>query len=156
MSEQGSQVEAVPALEWGDSLSVSVRQIDEQHKRLVEAINELNSKLRAGSSQEELTRTIEGIVYLASDNMRLEEEMMQEFHFPGFKAHLLRHAEVAGTLHRLRALSEQVGFVLTPEVPAILMNCLSSHIRDVDKLFAIRLRDFRLRYSAWLNAKAMR
>ena len=145
MSEQGSQAEAVPALEWSESLSVSVGQIDEQHKRLVEAINELNCKLRAGSSQEELKKTIEEIAYLASDNMRLEEDMMQEFHFPGFKAHLLRHAIVATKLHQLRAQSEQAGFVLTREVPAALMNCLVSHIRDVDR-----------RYSACFNRKGMR
>jgi len=78
VSEQGSQAKAVPALEWSDSLSVSVRQMDEQHKKLVEAINELSSKLRHGSSEEELTRTIEEIVYFASDNMRLEEEMMRK------------------------------------------------------------------------------
>lgn len=145
MSVKESHAEAVPTLAWSDSLSVSVRQIDEQHKKLVEAINELSSKLHAGSSQEEFKKTIEEIVYLSSDNMRLEEEMMQEFHFPGFKAHLLRHAEVAATLHKLRALSAQAGFVLTREVPVILMNCMSSHIRDVDS-----------RYSACFNANGMR
>jgi hemerythrin len=145
VSEQGSQAEAVPVLEWSGSLSVSVRQIDEQHKKLVEAINELNSKLRAGSSQEELKKIVEEIVYLASDNMRLEEEMMQEFHFSGFKAHLLRHAGVATKLHELKALSEQAGFVLTPEIPTVLMNCLNSHIRAVDS-----------RYSACFNCNGIR
>jgi hemerythrin len=145
MSEQGSQAEAMPTLEWSDSLRVSVRQIDEQHKRLVEAINELNCKLRAGSSQEELKKIVEEFVYLASDNMRLEEEMMQEFHFSGFNAHLLRHAKVAAKPHELKAKSEQTDFVLTREVPAALMNCLSSHIRDVD-----------MRYSACFNGNGMR
>ncbi len=145
MSKKESPTEVPHTFAWSESLSVSVMQIDEQHKRLVEAINELNSKLQARSSQEELTRTIEGIVFLASDNMRLEEEMMQEFLFPGFTAHLLRHAEVSATLHKLRALSEQVGFVLAPEIPVILMNCMSSHIRDVD-----------CRYSACFNGKGMR
>ena len=145
MREQGSQAETVPALEWSDSLSVSVMEIDEQHKKLVEVINELNSKLRAGSSPEEQKKAIEEIVYLISDNMRLEENMMQEFHFPGFKAHLLCHAEVAAMLHKLRSQSEQAGFMLTPEVPAVLMNCLNSHIRDVDR-----------RYSACFNRNGMR
>lgn len=145
MSEQGSEARALPALEWSDNLSVSVRQIDEQHEKLVEAINELNSKLQAGSSQEELKKTIEEIVYLASDNMRLEEEMMRELYFPGFQAHFLCHAEVASKLHELRAQSERTGFVLTREVPAALMNCLSRHIRDVDR-----------RYTACFNAKGMR
>ena len=145
MSEHGLQAEAVPALEWSDSLSVSVMQFDEQHKKLVEAISELNSKLRAGRSQEELKKAIEEIVYLASDNMRLEEEMMQKFHFPGFKAHLLRHAEFSAKLLELRWQSEQGGFVLPCEVPAVLMSWLVTHIRDVDR-----------RYSACFNGKGMR
>jgi hemerythrin len=120
-------------------------QIDEQHRKIFEAINELNNKLRAGSSQEELQKAIEGIVYLASDNMRLEEEMMQEFHFPGFKVHLLRHAEVAAKLLKPRWQFEQLGFMLSPEVPAALMNCLVSHIQDVDR-----------RYSACFNSNGMR
>jgi hemerythrin-like metal-binding protein len=136
VSEKESHAEAVGALEWSDSLSVCVMQIDEQHKKLVEAVNELNSKLQAGSSQEEQKKAIEEIVYLASDNMRLEEEMMQEFHFPGFKAHLLLHAEVAAVLLKLRWQFEQAGFVLTNEIIAVLMSCLRSHIRDVDRRYA--------------------
>ena len=145
IGEQGSLAEVTPAFEWSDSLSVSVKQIDDQHKKLVEAINELNCKLHAGSSQEELKTTIEEIVYLASDNMRFEEEMMQKFHFPGFKEHLLRHAGVAAKLLKLRWQSEQADFVLTRDVPAALMNWLSSHIRSVDS-----------RYSECFNGNGMR
>ena len=136
IGKQGSLAEVMPAFEWSGSLSVSVKQIDEQHKKIVEAINELNCKLHAGSSQEELKKTIEDIVYLASSNMRFEEEMMQKFHFPGFKEHLLHHAGVAAKLLRLRWRSEQPGCVLTREVPAALMNLLSSHIRSADRKYS--------------------
>jgi hemerythrin len=136
MCEQGSSAEVMPVFEWSNSLSVSVEQIDEQHKKLVEAINELNYKLHAGSSQIELKKTIEEIVYLASDNMRFEEEMMQKFRFPGFQEHLFRHAGVAAELLKLRWQSEQADFVVTREIPAALMNWLSSHIRKVDSRYS--------------------
>jgi hemerythrin len=144
MSEEGTQAAVVAAIEWSDGMSVSVGEIDQQHKQLVKAINELNRRLQDGSPQEELKETIEELVRIASDHIRSEEALMQKFHFPGYKDHHLRHVEIAAKLHELRAYAGQAG-ALTREVPAFLMDWLSNHIRDVDR-----------RYTACFNTNGVR
>jgi hemerythrin len=47
---------------WNDSLSVKVAEIDEQHKKLIAMINELNDAMRLGKGKDVLGKIVNGLV----------------------------------------------------------------------------------------------
>ena len=54
-------------MDWNASLSVAIAGIDEQHKKLVSMINELNDAMKVGKSKEGLQKILGGLIdYTAS------------------------------------------------------------------------------------------
>ncbi len=95
MSEQGPRAAVKANIEWNDGFSVSVQEIDEQHRQIMEAISNLSHKLPEGSLGPLLV-AIDELVRVSSHHMKVEEELMLKFHFPEYKDHHMRHNEITG------------------------------------------------------------
>jgi hemerythrin len=142
MSEQDLQTAAEADIAWNDSLSVSVRRIDNQHRQIMETISKLNHQLQQGPPELSL-EVIDQLICIASPHIMAEEELMLRFHFPEYKDHHRRHNEFAAKLHELR--KQAAADSLTREVPILLMDKLCSHIRDVDRRYATCFNNNRVR-----------
>lgn len=49
-------------IQWSDSLSVNIAEIDAQHKRLVAMINDLNEAMKQGRGRDVIVRIVDGLV----------------------------------------------------------------------------------------------
>ena len=60
-------------IQWSSSLSVKVKQIDDEHQKLIKLINDLNDAMRVGKGKEALGKIINELVNYAAVHFNTEE-----------------------------------------------------------------------------------
>lgn len=132
-------------LEWSDELSVSVRELDEQHQQLMRLLNELHAAARRNSDGAVMADILEGLVEYASTHFRTEETYMTRFGFPGYRQHETEHERFIGRLLDFQKRFSSGAVVASTEVMNFLKDWLMRHILGTDR-----------KYSSFFNDKGLR
>ena len=80
-------------IDWDDSFSVKVKEIDAQHKRLVDMLNELYDAMRQGKGKEVLGKIIGGLIEYTDVHFKTEEKYFDKFGYPETEAHKKEHSD---------------------------------------------------------------
>ncbi len=120
---------------WTDELSVNVREIDAQHRKLVEMINSLHRALVESRGRQQQAAAIQGMVDYAATHFKLEEDYMRKFRYEKSAAHLREHEGFTAKAVELSDRSKAAGFILTLEVLDFLKTWLKRHIMGVDRQY---------------------
>lgn len=80
-------------LVWKDEYSVNVKEIDNQHKELIEIINHLIEMINATPNEETVKEIINKIVQYKSTHFATEEKYFHQFNFEGTAEHEAKHRE---------------------------------------------------------------
>ena len=65
---------------WSDNLSVNIKEIDTEHKKLINMINELHSAMGSGKGREAMERSLPGLVDYTKTHFAYEEKLFQQQH----------------------------------------------------------------------------
>jgi len=128
-------------LSWTPDLSVGIDIIDNQHKRIVEYINELH-EARIRQDKAAIAHVIEELVDYTLSHFSFEEAMMEEAHYrflaPHKRVHELFVRRVAEYQQRFK-LGENVE-VVAGDMQNTLITWLMNHIKreDMDYSAAVR------------------
>jgi len=123
----------VACLEWSQELSVDVKQIDQQHRKLVEMLNSLNEAMLAKKGREVQKAAIDAMVDYTASHFSLEEKYMKAFGYTGFEAHKAEHEKFTKKALDLKERVNRAGFVLTLEIVEFLKQWLQGHIKGTDR-----------------------
>lgn len=120
---------------WSDDLSVGLESVDEQHRWLVDATNQLHAELvKDTPDRAVMGEIIEGLMDYTMNHFIMEEELFQRHAYPDAAAHKAQHdhftAQVMDTLVRFED-GEDVG----QETLDFLKNWLINHIMRTDKAY---------------------
>lgn len=85
-------------VEWSSKLEVGVQRIDYEHRIFADLINELSNKVDRGEQAISLSRTIREIMKYADFHFLSEENVMEEYSYPGMKEHVALHRELHAQL----------------------------------------------------------
>ena len=132
-SQQPQQQAGGPLLQWKDEFSTGVALMDQQHKRLVELINQLFLCMKDGGDRMVLADVVDELVNYTITHFHAEEDVMRKHNYPDLEAHKLVHQnfidKVAVYAEKLKA-----GDRLPPaEVYGFLKDWLVSHIEKQDR-----------------------
>lgn len=118
-------------MQWTDDLATGIQVIDEQHKRIVDYINELHRVRETGNSSE-VHQVLEGLLDYTITHFHFEEELQQKANYPFLRAHQRVH-EIF--MKRVAAFRERAnsGEDVVPELLSMLKVWLSSHIKGDDR-----------------------
>ena len=123
-------------IDWRDEFSVNVKQIDDQHKMLVDMINTLYDAMLANKTKDAQLQTVTRMVKYAATHFALEEKYMKQYSYGGYALHKKEHDAFAAKANDLQARMDKGGFVLTLEIVNFLREWLSHHILVVDKAYS--------------------
>lgn len=129
---------------WDGSYSVGIRAMDEQHKRLVQTLNDLHAAMVSGKASGAADHLLGELVRYTQDHFRAEEAFLARNCYPELATHRGLHAElnlqVNNYVKRLQAGEAAISVHLLH----FLRDWLTVHIQREDR-----------EYGAWLNARGI-
>ena len=130
---------------WNEKYSVHIREIDEQHKKLVSLVNELFEAMQAGKGKDVLGKVLSGLVTYTKSHFATEERLMRDHGYDEYLVHKQVHDSLTKKVLELNAQFQSGQTALTIQVSNFLKDWLTNHILGTDK-----------KYSALLNRKGVK
>jgi len=125
---------------WNEKLSVGVRSIDDQHKKLVTLLNQLHDGMMAGKGKEMLGTVLKGLIDYTASHFKYEEDLFARTGYPDSTAHKKEHADLVRRVLEVQAQYEEKGpSALTIPVMNFLKDWLTTHIQGADRAYAPHL-----------------
>ena len=127
----------MPRVIWDESFSVDVAEIDKQHKRWIEIINELHETLLGGEGVRDVTiKTLRDMIDYVGYHFAFEEEYMQKNSFVDYPAHKAMHDDFVARIDKLYQDEMAGEMVLNTQVMKMLVSWLQNHILSEDKKYS--------------------
>ncbi len=120
--------------EWTDDLSMGIPEIDEQHKILIDLINQLYEEIMVKHSDiEVIDEVLHELVEYTNVHFNAEEKIFHAFGYKDVKIHSQYHSELKKKLKEIQAKSKENKMVDNNELLMFLKNWLQHHIAVEDK-----------------------
>ncbi|HJV35148.1 hemerythrin family protein [Geomonas sp.] len=125
-------------VQWQDSLSIGVLEIDIQHKLLFDKFNAFLAACDAEAENDAIFRLFWFVEAYAVTHFGQEEKLMQEVRYPGIEMHRQRHQEFTSEVARLKEVLKNEG--PSPTVISTMTDFVSGwlvdHISTMDRAIA--------------------
>lgn len=122
-------------MDWSDSLSVQVKEIDEQHKRLVQMVNRLHEAMMKKQGRLVVGGIISELADYTVYHFATEEKYMRLYKYPGTDEHLIEHKQFVQKVSAFKQDYDSGKLGVTIEVLNFLNKWLVTHISGTDKKF---------------------
>ena len=129
----------MPLITWSDNYSVKIAKFDNQHKNLVNIINDMHSAMGSGKGKELLKPTLEKLIDYTVKHFAEEESEMKRTGYHSYTSHKFEHDKLTRTVKELYSKINSGQTVLSMEVMNFLREWLTSHIVKVDKQYSDHL-----------------
>jgi hemerythrin-like metal-binding protein len=87
---------------WNDELSVGIPEIDEDHKRFIFLVNELNRSIINGKVPADIKNNLQLILEDAVKHFEHEEKLFTKWQYPDADVHAKVHAQVLKALQNIK------------------------------------------------------
>jgi len=119
-------------MKWEPAFNLGIKQIDDQHKKIVEFINTLNLAVLDNNSDDKIESILDEMSKYAIYHFKTEEDMFRKYDFPLLNEHVEEHAAFINKVADFRSKFDQ-GQSITFRLMSYLRNWLSDHILDSDR-----------------------
>jgi len=125
--------DSMPVMVWDDSLSVGVAAIDQQHRRLVELLNQVHRSKTEGHGNEVVRSVLGALATYTVEHFAFEESLFAKHGYRELPAHRDAHQKlVARVASFIEALAAGRA-TLDSELFMFLRGWLNGHIRGSDR-----------------------
>lgn len=129
-------------LAWDDSRhTLGIASIDDQHRGLMDMINELVDVLEHGFDGEVARQHMAKIIRFTEEHFAHEEELMHRHNFPGRERHAAEHRDVLSQAVTMTEALNPDDFNRAMLVTAFLTDCAENHILHEDKALVLYLHE---------------
>lgn len=85
-------------LHWRESMSVGVEAVDNDHKHLIDLLNQMHFLVLAGDDRTSVGAVLDELVHYVEYHFDREEKLMQFSDYPGLEEHRSCHQDLARRL----------------------------------------------------------
>jgi len=118
-------------IKWDGSLELGIKDIDEQHKGLIETINLFESVSNAADRYKICLETIMRLKKYFDEHFMTEESYMIEYDYPDFVSHKKEHSEFIKNVLDFEMACVEFYAPYTP-ILEFLREWLTKHVKDTD------------------------
>ena len=129
---------------WSDNLSVGVKALDDDHKKLMDMLNRLHEGMRTRQGKEVVGKILDSLVSYTAVHFAREEDLFARTGYPDAE-HKQQHKELVKKAEGLQSKYRSGECALSIETLDFLKDWLAIHIQGSDK-----------KYSNHLNAAGIR
>jgi len=126
---------ATELFKWSDDFSVNIQAVDDQHKILVDLINQLHLAIIEHHGKATAGEVLDRLSEYISTHFTLEESLMRQTHFPEFEIHKHQHDYMIGQVQALQQKLDKENRPIAFELLYFLKKWLIQHINESDKRF---------------------
>ena len=118
--------------EWTDELSVKIKEIDDQHKKLIDMINDFYDGIQNKASKDNLVNLISSMADYTVYHFEKEESYMVKFNYENIDEHHKLHKGFVDKVLDLKNRLDTGKLVISIEVTSFLKDWLKEHIMGED------------------------
>ncbi|MVX66621.1 bacteriohemerythrin [Clostridium chromiireducens] len=122
-------------LDWDWTLNIGIDNIDNQHKELINRLDQLLISIKEGKGNEEVTKTLDFLEEYVVKHFNEEEEIQTKINYPLFNIQHKQHEEFKSDLKEFRRVFDTQGTsaILALNIQERLADWLKNHITNLDK-----------------------
>ncbi|MBF0620867.1 MAG: bacteriohemerythrin [Magnetococcales bacterium] len=132
LGEEGMKREKELFFPWDDSMSVGVKQFDDDHKQLVAYVNELHQALKTGEGNEVLGAILTKLASYTETHFDREEQLMRKHNYPGLDNQEGEHTRMIAQVQELAQEFNNGRFSVAMDVMGFAKFWLTEHILGTD------------------------
>jgi len=122
-------------LQWENKYSVGVVEIDLQHQKMFEVINQLIDILGGVPTSEQLTEIINSLIEYKKFHFATEEKYFKEFNFEGTQEHINAHNTFGSRLQEIQQENGSDTISLAYDLVDFLEDWLIDHLQTLDQKY---------------------
>jgi hemerythrin len=122
-------------LTWGDQYKVNIAEIDTQHKKLFDMVNEMHDAMRSGKGNDAMGKILTGLLDYVGTHFKTEEKLMTTHGYTDYTKHKQEHDALTKQALDLHNQFNEGKPVLSFDLMNFLKNWLSNHILGTDKKY---------------------
>lgn len=130
---------------WSNTLSVNVSEIDKQHKKLVEMLNALYKAMKDGKGDDVLGKLLNELVEYTVYHFDTEEKYFDKFGYPETAQHKREHQKLKSQVSDFVQKLKSGEAAITTDIMEFLKDWVINHIKKTDKRYGPFLRQNGLR-----------
>ena len=123
-------------IEWKDDYSVDIDSIDQQHKKLLNLINQLQTAVDYSTGEEFEREALDELVDYTKTHFSYEEGLMRDNDYPDFEPHKAQHEKMFAKVEEVLAEYEQDQDTAMANAAEYLKDWLINHINGTDKEYS--------------------
>lgn len=131
-------------LAWNNMYSVKIKQFDNEHKKLIDLINQLHDAMKVGKGSEVLGNVLKSLIDYTSTHFASEERLMKLHNYPDYESHKKEHNMLVMQVLDVQKKLQAGQAPITQNVMNFLKEWLVKHIQGEDS-----------KYGPYLNGKGV-
>ncbi len=125
----------MPLLTWNDTYSVKIKKFDDQHKRLIDLINQLHDAMLVGKGKEAMGNVLNSLVDYTKTHFAAEETLMKLHNYPDYEQHKKEHNLLVMQVLDIQKQLREGKTPITQAIMFFLKEWLQQHIQGNDKKY---------------------
>lgn len=123
-------------VEWRPEYGVGVVEIDAQHRRLLEIINQLHEVMKLGGKPAQLAEVVNELVGYTRYHFAYEEKRMAAAGYSELEAHRRKHRAMVAQVEAFREQATSGKASVSLNLMSFLKDWLTKHIMQTDQRYA--------------------
>ncbi len=142
---QNSSSSGRDLIHWNSSVQINIREIDKQHRKLIDLINDLHRAMKSGSGSQQAGTILNQLVDYTSTHFSYEEGLLQKCDYPDITAHKERHKKLVAQIVDFQRKFQEGNSTISVEIMDFLKSWLVDHIKGVDTKYVACLQEHGIR-----------
>ncbi|MDH5368376.1 MAG: bacteriohemerythrin [Gammaproteobacteria bacterium] len=130
------KISAKQFVEWKDEYSVGLESIDNQHKKLLNLINQLQTAVDFSTGEEFEREALDALVDYTKTHFSYEEGLMKDNGYPDYEPHKAQHEKMIKHVEDVLSEYEKDQDTAMSNATAFLKDWLITHINGTDKQYS--------------------
>ena len=126
----------MPIMSWTETYSTGIKEIDQQHKKLIDLINALHDAMAKGQAKDVLGKILGELITYCASHFAMEEKLFDQYGYPDAADHKDKHQKMTSKVLALQMQYDQGKAMMTLEVMEFLQQWLDKHILGTDMKYA--------------------
>ncbi len=123
-------------ISWNKTLSVGIEEIDEQHKVIINLINQMHDAIYRHQASEVIQGILSELVEYTRIHFTVEESLMQLLNYPDYDVHCEQHQMLLDQVIKLQEKVASGKTAISFELMHFLKTWLTKHIMNEDMQYS--------------------